>query len=161
MAQMFLKLDGIEGESLDAFHANEIEIFEWTWELDNKASFEMKQAEASTKVDIQNIVITKICDKASVTLVKYCALGKHVPAGTITCRKNDGELKVIYLLIELKNIMIHSVNWTGKGAHHELFENVTLSFAEFKLSYSLQQNSGDLAMGTTDFGFNVQTHTPT
>ncbi len=32
MAQdMFIKIDGIEGESLDASHKNEIEVLSWRW----------------------------------------------------------------------------------------------------------------------------------
>ena len=31
MAEMFLKLDGIEGESLDSVHTGEIEIKDWQW----------------------------------------------------------------------------------------------------------------------------------
>lgn len=34
MAQdMFIKIDGIEGESLDATHTNEIEMTSWKWEV--------------------------------------------------------------------------------------------------------------------------------
>lgn len=33
MAQdMFIKIDGIEGESLDATHKNEIQVLSWKWD---------------------------------------------------------------------------------------------------------------------------------
>ena len=36
---MFLKLDGIKGESKDSKHSGEIEILAWSWGLSNSGSF--------------------------------------------------------------------------------------------------------------------------
>jgi type VI secretion system secreted protein Hcp len=158
MAEMFLMLDGIEGESLDETHKGEIEVVDWSWKLQNDASFNLTGSEAS-KVNIQNIVIHKICDKASVVLLQYCTVGKHIQKGKLTCRKNDGDQKVEYLKIDLTDIMVHFVNWTGHGDQPALAEDVELSFAQFQVHYAVQKNRG-YAGGTTNFGWNVQKHMP-
>jgi len=155
MAEMFLKLDGIEGESLDFAHSGEIEIKNWEWHTENHVNWDINQGGQSTKVEIKHIELKKICDKASVTLYQCCVTGRHIKNGTITCRKNDGEQKVEYLIVTLTDIMITKVDWSGEGGAQSLDENVGLSFAEFHLDYKVQNDTGN-ASGTTSFGFNVQ-----
>ena len=120
----------------------------------------MNQSVASTKLDVQNITITKIVDIATVALAQYCALGKHIPKGQITCRKNAGDRKVEYLRIELHDIMVKDIDWQDKGEKAATTELVQLNFAEFKIHYALQNNRGN-EVSTTEFGFNVVTHQQT
>jgi type VI secretion system secreted protein Hcp len=172
MGEMFLRLDGIQGESLDegsSFnpHKREIEIVDWNWKIDNTAPYAMNHAQQSTKIDVQHIEVTKICDIATAALVKHCTLGTHIPEGQITCRKKAGDTKIQYLIVVLKDVMVKTVNWTGKGTDHLVQEIITLSFSEFEIRYKLQLNSGHLSHsegggtevpGTASFGFNIQTH---
>ena len=88
-------------------------------------------------------------------LYQNCVTGKHIKNGTITCRKNDGEQKVEYLIVKLTDIMISKVEWQGDGGDQSLKEQVDLSFAEFHLDYKVQKEEGDAA-GSTTFGFNIQ-----
>jgi type VI secretion system secreted protein Hcp len=155
MAEMFLKLDGVEGESLDHAHANEIEIQSWTWNTMNPVRWDLNQGGQSTKVQVHHIDLKKACDKASVTLYQNLVTGKHIKNAKITCRKNDGENKFEYLIVELTDLMVAKVEWTGAGDSQTLEETVHLSFAEFKLHYQVQGDSGD-ANGGKSFGFNVQ-----
>jgi type VI secretion system secreted protein Hcp len=166
MAEMFLKLTDINGESLDEgipiTHADEIEISLWTWDLANAASFELNKKQ-STKVAIQNIAITKACDMATPTLMKYCVLGKHIPNAKITCRKNEGFTahdkikKLEYFTIWLKDAMVASVHFTGTGTQQELVELVTLSFTEFEVQYKPQkQPDRPEVKGDVSFGFDIQ-----
>jgi type VI secretion system secreted protein Hcp len=159
MAEMFLKLDGIEGESLDSAtptaHAQEIEIKSWEWVTTNKVRWDVNQGGQSTKVDVNDIKMEKSCDRASVALYQCCVTGKHIKNGVITCRKNDGDQKVEYLVVKLKDIMISNVSWSGQGDDQALKEMVSLSFAEFHLDYKVQNDTGNAA-GSSTFGFNIQ-----
>lgn len=51
---MFLKIDGVDGESLDAQHRNEIDVLAWSW----GASSDMR------RTCIQDISVTKYVDSA-------------------------------------------------------------------------------------------------
>jgi type VI secretion system secreted protein Hcp len=155
MAEMFLRLDGVEGESLDHAHGKEIEIQSWNWKTVNHVRWDVNQGGQSTKVEVKEIRIDKICDKASVILYQNCVTGKHIPKARITCRKNDGDQKVEYLIVDLQDVMVSRVEWTGNGDQQSLNESVELSFAEFKLHYSVQQDQGT-AGGATTFGFDIQ-----
>lgn len=155
MAEMFLKLDSVNGESLDEAHKDEIEIKSWGWTTENHVRWDLNQGGQSTKVLVNAISIEKICDQASVTLYQNCVTGKHIPTGKITCRKNDGDQKLEYMVVDLKDIMVSKVAWSGEGEEQALKETVEISFAEFNLNYKLQQDLGNAAGGKS-FGFHIQ-----
>jgi type VI secretion system secreted protein Hcp len=155
MGNMFLWLTDIQGESLDYIHEKEIEIEDWTWSVDNKASFKLKAKDAAAQTEFGNIVITKVFDKASVTLMNYCATGRKINEAIITCRKNDNEQQhVAYLKIKLTDVKINNVKWQGKGTEHVIPETVELTFFKFQIIYETQGNDGALA-GGTEFEFDI------
>ena len=121
----------------------------------NNVKWNVNQGGQSTKVEVKDIDLKKICDKASVTLYQCCVTGKHIKNGKITCRKNDGDQKVEYLIVTLTDIMVTKVDWIGEGGSPSLDENVSLSFAQFQLDYKVQNDTGN-ASGGKNFGFNVQ-----
>ncbi len=157
---MFLKIDGINGESIDKDHANEIEIQSWGWCTHNQVKWEVNQGGHSTKVHIKEITVTKICDQASVTLFQYCMTGKHFKNARIICRKNDGPQKIEYLTVNLEDVMIQKITWGGQGDAQTVSENLQIAFAEFTLLYKTQRDSGD-ATGDLHFGYNLQTQAQT
>jgi type VI secretion system secreted protein Hcp len=156
MGEMFLQLEGVDGESLDEKHGGEIEIKSWGWTTVNNVKWNLNQGGQSTKVDVNAITIEKICDKASVTLYQNCVTGKHIASGKITCRKKDGEQKVEYMVVDLTDIMVSKVAWAGEGEEQMLKETVEISFAEFKLNYLVQADSGNAEAGHKDFKFHIQ-----
>jgi|SRR4051794_967128 len=157
MAEMFLELDNVKGETLDEEFAskNAIEIKAWNWKGTNNVRWDINQGGQSTRVTIEHVMLEKVCDKASPTLHQCCITGKHIKKGKITCRKKDGDTKFTYLVVELTDIMVDHFEWTGDGEAQSLKENVGLSFAEYKISYKIQGDSGN-AEGASDFSFNVQ-----
>jgi type VI secretion system secreted protein Hcp len=70
--------------------------------------------------------------------------------------KLDGDSRVEYLKIDLTDIMVSGLQWSGSGGEHLVHEHLSLVFAEFKQSYNLQSDAGG-AQGATDFGYNIQT----
>jgi type VI secretion system secreted protein Hcp len=153
---VYLKLEGLDGESMDADHTDWIEVNSFSWGVDNPASFAIGQGGQATQAHIASINIQKHCDKSSVALYKACTTGKHIPSGTLSCLKLDGDSRVEYLKIDLTDIMVSGLQWSGSGGEHLVHENVSLVFAEFKQAYKLQQDAGS-AGGNTDFGYNIQT----
>src|SRR5581483_11257254 len=141
---MFLALTNILGESMDVDHKMEIEIFEWTWGMSNSASFRLQESEAAKLTSVQNIVITKMFDKASTTLMNYCANGKKIDEGTITCRKHGGGggenvRPVEYLKIKIFGVKVDSITWGGRGEDiRGIPEQVNLSFLRFEVRYEVQ-----------------------
>jgi type VI secretion system secreted protein Hcp len=158
MAEMFLQLDRINGESLDSTHHDKIEIKSWAWKTVNTVRWDVNQGGQSTKVIIEHIEIKKACDRSSPILHQCCVTGRHIKSGKIICRKNDGDSKFEYMTLDLTDIMLNQFTWVGDGNEQSLEETVGLSFAEYKISYKLQGDTGS-AQGSSEFKFNVQRQT--
>ena len=158
MTEMFLKLEPkkgkIEGEALDAAHLGEIEVHGWGWGVSNTADLTTtKDLYKSTTVD--EVVIKKGIDKASLILMGYCARGERIKKATLTCRKNDRGAKLAYLVIELDNVKVMDVDWSD--GEHVMSETVKLKCVQSKATYKRQLNSG-AGKGHTHFGYDISTH---
>jgi type VI secretion system secreted protein Hcp len=138
---MFLKLDGVTGESQDDAHKEEIDILSWSWGLSQSGTTHLGSGGGSGKVNVQDISFTKVVDKSSPTLVKFCANGKHMATGKLSINKM-GENPMEYLSIELEEIIVSSISTGGSGGEDRLMENVTLNFAKFKETYTPQKDDG-------------------
>ncbi len=67
---MFLKLDGVTGESADSKHKNEIDILSWSWGASQSGTTHMGSGGGGGKVSVQDLHLTKYLDKSSPTLFK-------------------------------------------------------------------------------------------
>jgi len=137
---MFLKLDGIKGESKDHKHEGTIHIESFSWGLNQTGAHGTGGGGGAGKVSVHDISITKFVEKSSPPLLQACASGKHIPNGLITVRK-AGEKPLEYLKIKLMDILISSVQFAGHGSDL-LTENVTLNFAKFHVEYQEQKADG-------------------
>jgi type VI secretion system secreted protein Hcp len=164
MAEMFLKLTDITGESLDADHQDEIEVHGWNWGLSNDASFSIRtMREGAPHTSVQHLTIDKALDNASVPLTQYCAQGTHISQGVLVCRKHTGDRadkgrkphQDEYLKIELTDIKVLSVKWpSGRGMEAHVPEIIELEFLEFNMTYKMQAQEGQLT-GARHFHFSI------
>src|SRR5215467_7376808 len=142
---MFLKLDGIKGESKDSKHKDEIHIESFSWGMSQTGAHGAGGGGGAGKVNVHDISITKFVDKSSPELMLACANGKHIKEGLITVRK-AGENPVEYLKIKLTDILVSGVQEAGHGGD-TLTENLTLNFAKFHVDYQEQDEKGKPAGG--------------
>jgi type VI secretion system secreted protein Hcp len=137
---MFLKLDGIKGESKDAKHKDEIHIESFSWGMSQTGAHGTGGGGGAGKVNVHDISITKFVEKSSPSLMLFCANGKHIKEGLITVRK-AGEKPLEYLKIKLQDILISGVQQAGHGGDL-MTENVSLNFAKFHVEYQEQKPDG-------------------
>lgn len=155
---MFLKLEGVDGESKDDQHAGEIDILAWSWGMTQSGTFHTGGGGGAGKASIQDISITKYIDRASPLLARYCATGKHFASGVLVVRKAGGS-PLEYVIIELDKILVSSVSTGGAGGEDRLTENVTLNFAKFNLKYVPQADDGS-GEAPVQFGFDIEANKP-
>jgi len=157
---IFLWLDNIDGESADAVegaHVRDIEVIDWHWGMANAAPLELKTKDVTAKPSPIDISITKSVDAASATLMQYCAKGDPIMGGTLACRKNAGESKIEYFMIDFYDAKVRSVKWTAHG-EGPIREVVTLKFEKFETSYRPQDDETGQSKGLTHFGFDIKGH---
>jgi type VI secretion system secreted protein Hcp len=151
---MFLKLDGIKGESKDAKHADEIHIESFSWGLNQTGVHGTGGGGGAGKVQVHDISITKFVDKSSPELMLACCNGKHIPSGLITVRK-AGETPLEYLKIKLSDVLISGVQAAGAGSDL-LTENLTLNFSKFNVEYQMQGKDGKAQGGPVTMGWDIK-----
>jgi type VI protein secretion system component Hcp len=155
MANMFLRLDHIDGESLDFFHEKEIEIVDFMWEASHEVD-RAKSDEDAAKIAplFSDFTVTKFCDKASATLLQFFTVGTIIETGTITLRKRAGDNSFVnYLVIDLTKVRVTSFSWS-MGEDNRISELIGLNAAQFFAKYMRQGSEGD-AEGIIDFGFDT------
>jgi len=150
---MFLKLDGIKGESKDFKHKDELHIESFSWGLSQTGGFGTGGGGGAGKVQVHDISVTKFLDKSTAALMLHCCNGKHIKDGLITVRK-AGEKPVEYLKIKLNDILISGVQHAGHGSDL-LTESLTLNFAKFHMEYTEQKEDGSGTPGG-EMGWNVK-----
>ena len=134
----FLKLDGIDGESTDDKHKNEIVVEAWSFGVAQRVSATGQQTTA--RPCVSDIVVTKRVDKSSPILFMHAATGKHIPTATITVRK-AGERPLEYLVVTMQDVVVTSVNSTSSGGDSP-DESLSLNFQTIGISYTPQASDG-------------------
>jgi type VI secretion system secreted protein Hcp len=149
--EIFLKLDGITGESQKDGHQDEIEIFSFSNGASNTSSVAMGTGSGAGKVDLSSISFQKQVDTASPQLFQACCSGKHIATGKLTCREAGGDSTVDYFTYDLSEVFIDSVSWGGaEGGGGKPSESVSLSAKKLVVTY-LPQNA-DGTQGTKQQG---------
>ena len=145
--EMFLKLTGIEGESVDAKHKGEIDVLAWSWGLSTPEAASAAGAGAGAgRVKIENITIQKWVDIASPLLISSETTGKHITDGTLTTRK-AGKGGDDFLLFKMTDVIVTSVQVAVDT--NQLAESITLSFGKFEFDYRPTKPDGSLGTGSS------------
>jgi type VI secretion system secreted protein Hcp len=155
---MFLKLEGIEGESQDSKFKDWIEVLSWNWGVHQDATGHRGTGSGHSKASFQELHVSKHIDKASVKAFKACGKGDHIKKGKLVCRKAGGDNPLDYYIIEMDDVLITHVSNNGHGGSGaQVSETLAMSFAKFKLTYKPQSKSGT-AESNVDWGFSINEH---
>ena len=138
---MFLKLDGIDGESEDSNHKNWIEILSWSHSFSQPTSA-VRGSSGSTveKADHSDISITKYVDVATDAILSKCWNGDQIKTGKIECFRADAESNqpVKYLLIDLEKVILSNYSISAGGGDLPI-ENLSISYGYVKYTYTQQK----------------------
>lgn len=150
---MFLKLEGIDGESVDKTHAKSIDVLAWSWGMSQSGTFHVGGGGGAGKANFQDISITKWVDRSSPTLMAKIATGEHITKATLTVRK-AGKTPLEYIIIEMDKVLVSSLSTGGSGGEDRLTENISLNFASVKTKYVPQKEDGS-GDPEVEFGFDI------
>lgn len=134
-ADMFLKIEGIQGESKDKVHADEIDVFAWSWGTTNSGSLHAGGTGTLGKPRFADLSLTKYVDRSTPNLVQKLATGEHYPEASLVVRSTGAD-PVEYIKITLKDVLVSSLSIGGTGGEDRLKEDITLNFAQIKLTYT-------------------------
>lgn len=143
----FVKIQGIDGESQDSKHKNEIDVISWSWGATQPGTMAYGGGGGAGKVSYQDFHFQKRTDKASPNLLQACSDGRHIDEIKFTVRK-AGKEQQEYLVITFTESIISSYSISGHG-EAELQEQVSINFSKQKTEYKVQNKDGSLGGAVT------------
>jgi type VI secretion system secreted protein Hcp len=126
----FLQIDGVEGESQDDKHKNQIEILSYSW----GAQAVIDPLTGAGKFVRSDFQIPKLLDKSSPKLAQACANGTHFPKATLTMRKSGG-VQIEFVRYIFEDILVTGHTVAGDVNGDRPAEIVSLNFAKVGIEY--------------------------
>jgi len=139
----FLKIEGIQGESTDKAHKDEIEVFSFSWGTANTGTGSVGGGGGAGKASFQDLHFPMPISTAAQNLMLACATGKHIPEATLTCRKAGGS-QVEFLKIKLADVLVSSYQNGGSNQSDLKSEalpvdQLSLNFAKLDFLYTVDR----------------------
>ena len=144
MAQrdIFLKIDGVDGESQDDKHNGEIEIISFHIGAANTGSGQRGTGSGAGRSMVHDMQLTKQADKSSPSLFIACCNGKHHPTATLVVRKAGGDNPHEYLKYTMTNVFLSSYSTKADGGGEIAKESFSLNFSKIEMAYVPQNADG-------------------
>jgi type VI secretion system secreted protein Hcp len=150
----FLKIDGIEGESTDSKHKNEIDVESWSWGQTNSGDSAHRGGMGAGKVSMQDFHFVMKVNKSTPKLMEKCATGEHIKEATLTCRK-AGTQQQEYLKIKFSDLIVSSYQTGGSTGNVIPVDQISLNFSKIEFEYKEQKADGTLG-GSVKAGYDLK-----
>lgn len=143
---VYLKLDGIEGEATAKGFEKQIGIFSMSWGCSAATTVgSTKGGISASKVSISSFNMMKQLDSSSVPLFQACCKGAHISEAVLTFRKQTGDAQEGFLIYKLSDVMVESLQTSGSsGGDDTPTESLSLAFAKMEVEYKKQGKDGKL-----------------
>jgi type VI secretion system secreted protein Hcp len=146
IADMFLKVAGVTGESSDADMKGQIDVVSWSWGMESPIDSFTGAPAGRTRVG--EIHVTKRVDKASTTLMTFQGNNKEVDSASLIVRK-AGKTPLTYFQIDMQYVRITSLQISSEGS--ELTERLVLRARHLTFTYTPQSALGAVGGGSTSW----------
>lgn len=140
---IYLKLDGITGDSTARGYEKWIQLNDFSFEVANKTTITAGAGSGASKAVAQPISINKNFDAASIPLFLNTTMGKAIEKGQIVFVKNTGNERQAALTIDLEKIFISNFSL------YDTHENIELSYGAITFKYNVVGPDGKTASTIT------------
>ena len=155
LKDVFLKLDGIDGESAVKGHEKEIDVFSYEQGIDLTVIHGGGGGSTAGRANFAPVRLRKNVDAASIPMLLACATGKHIKEARFTFRRGAAALE--FYTVTLEDVLItHMVQRAGTGAQYPLsfdaldvgaadngfLDEVTLDYRRIRWEYRKQKPNG-------------------
>lgn len=132
--RMYLKVDGIPGESVDMRHPNEIEIGSFSF----KTSYPSGLIGTSGKAIFGEVAFDHMYDKSSPYIFQAVASGQLIPKVVLSVTQYSSSadaLKYTFENVQFANVEV-------LGGNEDVTEGVTFRYAKITVQYLQQKQDG-------------------
>jgi type VI secretion system secreted protein Hcp len=148
----FLKLDGVQGESVDDKHKDWIQIKSFSFGASAVTSVAGTGGSGAGKTDVGDFNVLTYLDKASTPLFKSIFAGTHVKQGHFEAVKLGAGGKP-FLKIDLQELYVTSIQASATDEIPHV--SVSFSYNQIAIEYS-QQNEQGIVTTTGKTTYNVK-----
>jgi type VI secretion system secreted protein Hcp len=146
-ADIFMKVDGIMGESNDDKHKGELELLSFSFGLKNTGSIVGGGGGGAGTSEFASFCFEKLYDSSSPELFLGTASGEHFKSATVTFRKL-GKDQQEFLTYKFEDILFDQYDQGGKD-EPPLLEDAGFKFREVTITYRPQKADGSLGSPIT------------
>src|SRR5215210_6648589 len=157
---IFLKIDGIKGESSDAQHREEIEAASFSWGASQQGSASAGGGAGAGKANLQDLHVVMNVSRASPQLFLACVEGRHLKTAVLTCRRAaGGRDRREFLRYSLSDVLVASYQTGGQAEVGVPVDQVSFKYAQVKVEYWPQKADGSLGAPVAA-GWDLKTNEP-
>jgi type VI secretion system secreted protein Hcp len=149
---VFLKIDGVPGESADSKHKSEIDVLSYSWGVSQTGTSSYGGGGGAGKANFGDFSFMMRMNKATPKLMQACANGSHIKDATLTCRK-AGDKQQEYMQYKFYDLLISS--YQTSASSEEPTESISFNFSKMEMEYKEQDSKGQLG-GSTNFKYNIK-----
>lgn len=138
---MFLKVEGVTGESADANHKGWTDIESFSFGACQEGTMASGGGGGAGKVSFQDLNIVSALDSATPALIKFCSSGKHIGEVKVSICKAGGS-QIEYSTIVLKDVLVTSSRFTGAEGGERVAALYAFQASKLEHHYWVQQSDG-------------------
>jgi type VI secretion system Hcp family effector len=143
-SNMFMKIDGIKGESSDKKNKDQFEILSFSHGVSQPTSATRSSAGGGTveRCMHQDFSVSKYMDAGTADLNFFCCQGKTIKKVEIFCyRADESGDDVLYMTYTLDNCIVSNISVGGGGGDIPV-ENISFNYSEIGWDYAVQKEVG-------------------
>jgi type VI secretion system secreted protein Hcp len=156
---IYLKLDGVDGESEKKGHEKWIEVQSFSWGANQNSTVGVGGGLSAGTVSFQDVSIQAMGGKSSSLLLHFLTKGKHFSEITIDFTKSTGDNpEEIYQQIRSKSGYITSYNASMQGGDYEAvpMDSVTMALANYEHEIWAQETEGGALKSCGVHGYDLK-----
>jgi type VI secretion system secreted protein Hcp len=142
MADYFLQITGIAGESKEAKHKDWIDVLSWSFGESNPSQPATGGGAGAGKVQMQDFNFMAVTSKASPKLFLACATGQHMKEAKLSAVK-AGAMQQEYMSWTFSDVLVSGYQIAGSDGDVSM-DSVSLAFSKVKVEYKAQKADGSL-----------------
>ena len=140
---IFLKVEGVTGESTDSNHKEWTRVHSFSWGATQPGSMANGGGGGVGKVSINDLQVTALIDKATSALEKYCYTGQHVGKVELSLCKAAGEAgQIEYSKVTLEQVLITSVQMQADSSSESVYVQYSFQAGKVQHQYWVQTDKG-------------------
>ncbi|KMQ80054.1 putative cytoplasmic protein USSDB7A [Candidatus Burkholderia pumila] len=136
---IFVIVDGIDGESQNATYPRSIEAWSWHFEINQPSSMHAGSDGGLGRASVSGMHFVHCVDRASPNILRHSLIGRHIAQVRLVQRKAGG-LPFDFLKLILNDVIVSRVEQACAGGL--MIKHVALSFAQLRCECAVQGAKG-------------------